>query len=103
MRYTVYILECDNGSYYTGITTHLARRYQEHQQGIRCRYTRAFPPKRIVAAWELTMGGKSLAQKIEALIKKQSKLNKTRLILQPHILQDLLQENRIETGNYVII
>lgn len=39
--YTVYILECADGTLYTGITTNLARRLQEHQRGVASRYTRA--------------------------------------------------------------
>jgi putative endonuclease len=32
--YFVYILECSDKSYYTGITNNLERRLQEHQAGI---------------------------------------------------------------------
>lgn len=31
--YTVYILECSDGSYYTGSTTDLAKRLTEHETG----------------------------------------------------------------------
>ncbi len=33
MIYTVYILKCRDNTYYTGITSNLARRLQEHQSG----------------------------------------------------------------------
>ena len=33
MPYFIYILECSNGSYYTGYTTDMERRYQEHLDG----------------------------------------------------------------------
>jgi len=33
MPYYVYILECKNDRYYTGYTTDLERRYQEHVEG----------------------------------------------------------------------
>jgi putative endonuclease len=36
----VYILECEDGTLYTGVTKDTARRLKEHQQG-GCRYTRA--------------------------------------------------------------
>lgn len=39
--YFVYLLECGDGSLYTGITTDPARRLKEHQQGKGGRYTRA--------------------------------------------------------------
>ncbi|MES2591200.1 MAG: GIY-YIG nuclease family protein [Bacteroidota bacterium] len=33
-RYYVYILKCDDDSYYTGITNNINRRFAEHQSGI---------------------------------------------------------------------
>lgn len=33
-RYYVYILKCDDDSYYTGITNSIDRRFAEHQGGI---------------------------------------------------------------------
>jgi putative endonuclease len=39
--YFVYILECADGSLYTGITTDLQRRLAEHKNGTASRYTRA--------------------------------------------------------------
>ena len=34
MKYSVYILKCSDGSYYTGVTNYLKRRVQEHIDGI---------------------------------------------------------------------
>jgi len=79
MLYYVYMLECSNGSYYTGYTTDLARRYKEHEQGSdKCRYTRSFPPKKLMTFWILE--SKSVALRIEAKIKKLSKSQKRQLI-----------------------
>lgn len=79
MPYYVYMLECSNGSYYTGYTTDLARRYKEHEQGSdKCRYTRSFPPKKLVTFWILE--SKSVALCIEAKIKKLHKHQKLQLI-----------------------
>jgi len=33
MKYTVYILECSDGSYYVGVTNNIDRRFAEHQNG----------------------------------------------------------------------
>ena len=33
-KYYVYILECSNHSYYTGVTNNIERRINEHQQGL---------------------------------------------------------------------
>lgn len=39
--YFVYILECKNGTLYTGITTDVQRRFKEHTEGKGGHYTRA--------------------------------------------------------------
>ncbi|WP_305805289.1 GIY-YIG nuclease family protein [Stenotrophomonas sp. YIM B06876] len=48
-RWCLYLLECRNGSYYTGITNDLPARFLAHSQGRGARYTRANPPVRILA------------------------------------------------------
>jgi putative endonuclease len=102
MSYTVYILECQNSSYYVGITTDLLRRYLEHVQGINCRYTRAFPPKHVAAAWFLENGGKSTALKLEYFIKKQNKKTKAEFIKNPEKLIDSLDPCWIADEDLVI-
>ena len=83
MTHTVYIIECSNGSYYTGYTTDIERRYQEHQQGTRkSRYTRSFPPKKLLATW--TFESKSEALCIEYRIKQLSRKEKEKLIQSRH-------------------
>jgi putative endonuclease len=77
----VYLLECVNGHYYTGYTTDIDRRYQEHQKGSKkCSYTRSFPPKRLAASW--CFDNKSQALKEEARIKKLTREDKIRLVAQ---------------------
>ncbi|MDO8408036.1 MAG: GIY-YIG nuclease family protein [bacterium] len=39
--YFVYIIECTDGSLYTGITTNIARRFAEHKAGTGGHYTRS--------------------------------------------------------------
>ena len=43
-RYYCYILECADGSLYTGLTTDPERRLHQHTAGRGARYTRAHPP-----------------------------------------------------------
>ena len=87
-KYYVYILECVNNTYYTGYTTDLKRRYTEHCAGSpKCKYTRAFPPKRIAAHW--CFGDKSRAMQVEAIIKTLSKSEKVMLIQTPELLPSL--------------
>ena len=40
----VYILECNDGSFYTGITNDIERRQQQHNDGTAARYTRSRRP-----------------------------------------------------------
>lgn len=67
-EWILYLLECENGSYYAGITTDLERRFAEHVFGIGAKYTRANPPLRVLAA--RTFGDRSAASRAEAELKK---------------------------------
>lgn len=78
-EYWVYILLCNNGSYYTGYTHNLEQRYQDHLAGKASKYTRSFKPLRIVKFWKM-IGDKSLAMKLEAKIKNLSRAEKEKLI-----------------------
>jgi putative endonuclease len=49
VSWTLYLLECVDGSLYAGITNDLARRFDLHAAGKGARYTRSHPPLRIVA------------------------------------------------------
>lgn len=47
----LYILECRDGSLYTGITVDVERRFAQHMAGKGARYTRARPPLRVLATF----------------------------------------------------
>jgi putative endonuclease len=47
-NYTVYIIECCDGTLYTGITTDVERRVRMHSEGKGARYTRARGVLRLV-------------------------------------------------------
>lgn len=49
--WNLYVLRCNDGSFYTGMTNDVARRLSEHQAGKGARYTRAHLPVTLVAAW----------------------------------------------------
>ncbi len=46
--WTVYILQCGDGSLYTGITTNMERRLQEHTDGKGAKYTRGRAPLKVI-------------------------------------------------------
>ena len=82
----IYILECENGHYYTGYTKDLTKRYQQHLAG-KSKYTRSFKPKLIAQCWKL-YDSIGTALKIEQFIKKQTRTTKILLIEQPLELQN---------------
>jgi len=72
------MLELDNGSYYTGYTTDLRRRYEAHRSAKGAKITRSFKPVQILAAWRVV--DLSTALKFEAAIKKLSRAEKEELL-----------------------
>ncbi len=88
--YYIYILNCDNGSYYTGYTTDLTRRFAEHLAGTdKCKYTRSFKALSIAQSWQIS-GSLSIAMKIEKFIKQLSKQKKQELVIHPDSLSSWL-------------
>lgn len=76
--YFVYVLECKDGSLYTGITTDVVRRLKEHQSGIGSHYTRAREVVKMV--YKEKHPSRSSALKREAEIKKWKREKKLQLI-----------------------
>ena len=79
-RWLVYIICCDDGSLYTGITTDLARRWLEHSgQRKGAKFFRGRKPSHIV----YVEGGhdRGSALRREAAIKRLSRLKKEALLL----------------------
>jgi putative endonuclease len=75
----VYIVEAENGHFYTGITTDLARRLSEHQSKHRgARFFNTSAAKHIV--YQEPHPDRSSASKREAAIKKMSRKTKITLI-----------------------
>ena len=77
----VYIVEAENGYYYTGITTDVARRFSEHQhKKAGARFFNTSPAKKMV--YQESHSDRSSASKREAVIKKLSRKAKKLLIKQ---------------------
>jgi putative endonuclease len=73
----LYVIECADGSLYTGIAVDVARRYAMHVAGKGARYTRSHPPKRLLATIEYL--GRSEASKAEHAVKQMSAAGKREL------------------------
>ncbi len=63
----VYLLECENGKLYTGITPDLAERFRKHATGKGAMFTRLNKPSRIIAA--TPCANRAEASKLERVIK----------------------------------
>lgn len=73
--YFVYVLECHDGTLYTGITTDLKRRLTEHNTSVLgARYTQGRRPVKLVYSEEYA--SRQAASKEEARIKKLSRQKK---------------------------
>lgn len=78
--YFIYILECSDDTFYTGITTNLDRRLKEHNNSkLGAKYTRARRPVKLVYSQEFI--DRSNASKEEARIKKLSRQQKIDLFV----------------------
>ena len=64
----VYLLECKDGSIYTGVAIDVAARFAVHYAGKGARYTRAHPPLKILAS--LACEDQASALRAEIRIKK---------------------------------
>lgn len=80
--YFVYLIKCKDGSLYTGITTDVKRRFQEHKEGTGGRYTRAKGVVKVV--YTEKHKNRSKASKREAQIKSWHKDQKLGLIKGNH-------------------
>jgi putative endonuclease len=78
MTYFVYMLLCEDGSIYTGITNNLVRRFRMHQLGRGGAYTRSHKPIRLIYQEELSDKGSALRR--EYAIKQLSHADKRNLI-----------------------
>ncbi|HZD51479.1 MAG TPA: GIY-YIG nuclease family protein [Woeseiaceae bacterium] len=78
-RWSVYVLRCNDGTLYTGISTDVARRVAEHaraSKGAKC--LRGRGP--FTVALQIELGDRALATRVERRIKRLPKSGKERLI-----------------------
>lgn len=77
MAWFVYLIECTDGSIYTGIAIDVAARYAVHASGKGSRYMRSHPPARLLATFEYA--NRSAASTAEHRIKQLSSREKREL------------------------
>lgn len=76
--WSLYILRCGDGSFYTGVTTDIDRRFREHQAGRAARYTRTHQPVALVHREEC--GTRSQALSRECAVKALGRKGKEALV-----------------------
>jgi putative endonuclease len=77
-KWLVYIIECRDGSLYTGATNNISRRFAEHQAGKGSKYVRSRKALRVV--FLESCRNKSSAYRREREIKGFSRQKKLKLI-----------------------
>lgn len=81
--YYVYLLECADGSIYTGISDDVTRRFRDHKEGKGGHYTSARGAKKII--YTEACGNRSNALKREIEIKRWPRSKKLNLIKKSRI------------------
>ena len=77
-QWVVYILQCRDGTLYTGITDRLEHRIKAHNEGKGAKYTRGRGP--VMLLWQEQCEGHSQALRREAQVKRLSRAEKLALI-----------------------
>jgi predicted GIY-YIG superfamily endonuclease len=78
MPFWVYLLQCSDGSFYTGHTDDLERRIGQHEQGLCCDWTRRRRPVRLV--WADSAPTHLEALEFERRVKRWSRAKKIAMI-----------------------
>ncbi len=78
MNYYVYMILCDDSSYYTGHARKVWSRFNQHLRGTGATYTRMHKPLRLVYVERL--GSRAEAVRRERQIKRLSRSEKLRLV-----------------------
>jgi putative endonuclease len=76
--WSLYILRCGDGSFYTGVTTDIERRFREHEKGRASRYTRTHRP--VVLVYREECGTRSQALSRECAVKSLGRQAKEDLV-----------------------
>lgn len=103
--YYTYIIRCTDNSLYTGITTDIHRRFEQHKGIIEggAKFMRGHTPIKIEAVWQSP--DRRSASKLEYRIKKLSKTKKEELIRLKTIKYDFFGNptNSLDETNYIYL
>ncbi|MGK8203576.1 GIY-YIG nuclease family protein [Burkholderia cenocepacia] len=88
MSWFLYLIECADDSVYTGITTDVAARFDEHAAGKGARYTRSRKPRAVLASFPLR--DRSIASRAEYWVKRLTPVQKRELAAGIRTLESVL-------------
>lgn len=88
MAWFLYLLECSDGSVYTGIATDVQARFDKHVSGEGARYTRSRKPVQVLASFELA--NRSSASSAEYWVKRLAPSEKRALAAGLRTLESVL-------------
>lgn len=77
-KFFVYVVECRDGTYYTGYTPDLEKRLKAHNSGKGAKYTRSRRPVKVV--WKKRYNDFKKAVSEEARIKRLTRTQKEELV-----------------------
>lgn len=75
----LYLLECEDGSYYAGVALDVEQRFYQHLFGRGAKYTRSHPPVRVLAARAYAAKGEAL--RAEFRVKRLPRSDKPAFLL----------------------
>lgn len=88
MPWFLYLIECSDGSVYTGIATDVQARFDKHCSGTGARYTRSRKPVRLLASFELA--DRSSASRAEYRVKQLTAVQKWELVSGARTLESVM-------------
>jgi putative endonuclease len=95
VAWTLYMIRCNDGSLYTGITTDVARRLQEHRDsdglGKGAKFLRGKSPLTLV--YTAAAANRSEASRLEYTVKQLTKAEKEALVNRQLTLQEVQSRN----------
>jgi putative endonuclease len=74
----LYVLECSDGSFYTGISNDLEKRIKEHNSGKGSKYARARLPVQLIYSEKIETKSQALKREIE--VKRLTRIQKEQLV-----------------------
>ena len=91
-QWYLYIVRCNDGSLYTGITIDVARRFEEHcgKGKTGAKYLKSRRPLKLV--FQAKIGNRALAMKVERKVKTLPKVKKKMLINGEIVIEALINQ-----------